>query len=135
MIKFKLNGKNIEYTANPTQNLLHYLRNDLKLTAVKDGCSGQGACGACTVEINGKAKLACLTKIESLQNAEIFTPEGFPEYVLDTIAKAFVNEGAVQCGFCTPGFISRTKVLLQENPQPSIEEVKKAIKPHLCRCT
>ncbi len=135
MIKFTLNGKNIEYSGDPEQNLLNYLRNDLKLTAIKDGCSGQGACGACTVEINGKAKLACLTKISTLQNAEILTPEGFPEYVLDTIAKAFVNEGAVQCGFCTPGFISRTKVLLQENPQPTIEEVRKAIKPHLCRCT
>ncbi len=135
MIKFTLNGKNIEYSGDPEQNLLNYLRNDLKLTAIKDGCSGQGACGACTVEVNGKAKLACLTKISTLQNAEILTPEGFPEYVLDTIAKAFVNEGAVQCGFCTPGFISRTKVLLQENPQPTIEEVRKAIKPHLCRCT
>ncbi len=135
MIKFSINGKKIEYSGNPEQNLLHYLRNDLKLTAVKDGCSGQGACGACTVEINGKAKLACLTKISTLENAEIFTPEGFPEYVLDTIAKAFVNEGAVQCGFCTPGFISRTKVLLQENPNPSIEEVRKALKAHLCRCT
>jgi selenium-dependent xanthine dehydrogenase len=135
MIKFTLNGKNIEYTGNPERKLLNYLRNDLRLTAVKDGCSGQGACGACTVEINGKAKLACLTKMGSLENAEILSPEGFPEYVLDTIAKAFVNQGAVQCGFCTPGFISRTKVLLQENPQPSIEEIQKAIKPHLCRCT
>ncbi len=135
MIKFSINGKNIEYSGNPEQKLLSFLRKDIKLTAVKDGCSGQGACGACTVEINGKAKLACLTKISTLENAEIFTPEGFPEYVLDTIAKAFVNEGAVQCGFCTPGFISRTKVLLQENPNPSIEEVRKALKAHLCRCT
>jgi len=73
--------------------------------------------------------------MNKLQDAEIFTPEGFPPYILDTIAKAMVNKGAVQCGFCTPGFISRTKVLLQNNPHPTIEEVQKAIKPHLCRCT
>jgi xanthine dehydrogenase molybdopterin-binding subunit B len=74
-------------------------------------------------------------KMKKLQGAEIFTPEGFPEYVKDIIAKAFVNKGAVQCGFCSPGFISRTKVLLQDNPNPTIQEIQKAIKPHLCRCT
>ncbi len=135
MIRFLLNNQQHEYTGNPAKTLLNYLRNDLHITSVKDGCSGQGACGACTVEINGKAKLSCLIKMSSLQDAEIYTPEGFPSYVIDTIAKAFVNEGAVQCGFCTPGFISRTKVLLQENPEPSIEEVRQAIKAHLCRCT
>ena len=73
--------------------------------------------------------------MSKLQDAVINTPEGFPPYVLDTIAKAMVNKGAVQCGFCTPGFISRTKVLLQDNPSPTIEEIQKAIKPHICRCT
>jgi len=135
MITFTLNGKKQTYTGNPENTLLKYLRLDKHITSVKDGCSGQAACGACTVEINGKAKLSCVIKMKMLEDAEIFTPEGFPEYVKDTIAKTFVNDGAVQCGFCTPGFISRTKVLLQENPNPTIEEIHKAIKPHLCRCT
>ncbi len=135
MISFTLNGEKQNYKDNPDKSLLEYLRLDKHITSVKDGCSGQAACGACTVEINGKAMLSCVIKMEKLQDAEVFTPEGFPDYVLDTIAKAFVNKGAVQCGFCTPGFISRTKILLHNNPQPTIEEIRKAIKPHLCRCT
>ncbi len=135
MIIFKLNGKQIEYTGNVNQSLLKHLRLDHKITSAKDGCSAQAACGACTVEINGQAKLACVTKMSKLQDAEIYTLEGFPAYVKETIAKAFVNKGAVQCGFCSPGFVARTKVLLQDNPSPTIEEIRKAIKPHLCRCT
>lgn len=135
MITFKLNGKQINYTGDPDQRLLKHLRLDHKITSAKDGCSAQAACGACTVEINGKAKLACVTKMSKLQDAEIYTLEGFPEYVKDTIAKAFVNKGAVQCGFCTPGFVARTKILLQDNPNPTLEEIQKALKPHLCRCT
>ena len=135
MISFSLNTKRLSYKGDPEQSLLKYLRIEQHITSAKDGCSGQAACGACTVEINGKAKLACVTKMRTLENAEIYTLEGFPEYIKDTIAKAFVNKGAVQCGFCTPGFISRTKVLLHDNPNPSLEEIQKAIKPHLCRCT
>ena len=135
MIEYTLNGKKENYTGDPEKTLLTHLRLDKHITSVKDGCSGQATCGACTVEINGKAKLACAIKMKTLNGAEIFTPEGFPDYVKDTIAKAFVNKGAVQCGFCTPGFISRVKVLLQENPNPSIEEIQKAIKSHICRCT
>lgn len=135
MITFTLNNEKQEYTGDPDLTLLKYLRNEKHLTSVKDGCSGQAACGACTVEINGKAMLSCVQKMGRLQDAVIFTPEGFPDYVKDTIAKAFVNKGAVQCGFCTPGFISRTKVLLEKNPNPSLEEIRQAIKPHLCRCT
>ncbi len=135
MIIFTLNGEKHQYKGDVNESLLSYLRLDQHLTAAKDGCSGQAACGACTVELNGKAVLSCVTKMQRLEGAEVFTPEGFPEYVKDTIAKAFVNKGAVQCGFCSPGFIARTKVLLQNNPNPSIEEIQKAIKPHLCRCT
>ncbi|GMT45590.1 MAG: xanthine dehydrogenase, molybdopterin-binding subunit [bacterium] len=135
MITFILNGEKQVFAGDPNLTLLKYLRNDKHLTSVKDGCSGQAACGACTVDINGKAILSCVQKMGTLQDAVIFTPEGFPEYVKDTIAKAFVNNGAVQCGFCTPGFISRTKVLLEKNPNPTLEEVRKTIKPHLCRCT
>ncbi len=135
MISFKLNGELVNYHGDPDGLLLPFLRLDKHFTAVKDGCSGQAACGACTVEINGKAKLACVTRMKTLENAEVFTPEGFPPSVLDIIVKSFVNQGAVQCGFCTPGFISRTKVLLQNNPNPTIQEIHQALKPHLCRCT
>lgn len=135
MINFMLNDKQVNYSGNPERSLLNYLRNDEHLTAAKDGCSGQGVCGACTVEINGEAKPACLIKMAKLNHAEVFTMEGFPTYVKATIAAAFVNKGAVQCGFCIPGFIARTKVLLQKNPKPSLDEIRKAIKPHLCRCT
>ncbi len=135
MISFTLNGENQAYNGNPDISLLNYLRDQKHLTATKDGCAPQAACGSCTVEINGKAKLSCAVKMHKLQDSEVFTPEGFPDYVLETIAKAFVNKGAVQCGFCIPGFISRTKVLLQDNPQPTIEEIRIALKPHLCRCT
>ncbi|MFP4556747.1 MAG: selenium-dependent xanthine dehydrogenase [Bacteroidales bacterium] len=135
MISFSLNAKPIEFKGDTTRTLLDFLRNDLHLTAAKDGCSGQAVCGACTVEVNGKAKLACVLKMSKLEGAEVFTMEGFPDYVKDTIAKSFVNGGAVQCGFCIPGFIVRTKVLLQKNPTPTINEIRKAIKPHICRCT
>jgi len=135
MISFTHNGQNITYNGKPDKTLLDFLRLDHHLTAAKDGCSGQGVCGACTVEINGEAKLACLIKMAKLQDAEVFTIEGFPDYIKETIARAFVNKGAVQCGFCIPGFITRTKVLLQKNPHPSLHEIRQAIKPHLCRCT
>ncbi|HAF29530.1 MAG TPA: selenium-dependent xanthine dehydrogenase [Bacteroidales bacterium] len=135
MITFTLNGIKETYSGDPENTLLKHLRLEKHITSLKDGCSGQAVCGACTVEIDGKAKLACVIKMKTIEGAEVFTPEGFPEYVKDTIAKAFVNKGAVQCGFCSPGFISRTKVLLQDNPNPSIEEIQKAIKPHICRCT
>lgn len=135
MISFTLNGKKQHYVGNPEQSLLHFLRLDQQITSVKDACSGQAACGACTVEVNGKAVLSCVIKMSTLHDAEVFTPEGFPPYVLNTIANTMVNEGAVQCGFCTPGFISRVKVLLHDKPNPSREEIRRAIKPHLCRCT
>lgn len=135
MINFILNDKKVSYGGNPEQTLLKFLRLEKHITSAKDGCSGQAACGACTVEINGKAKLACVIKMKTLEEAVICTLEGFPDYVKKTIATAFVNKGAVQCGFCTPGFIARTKTLLQENPNPTLEEIQKAIKPHLCRCT
>ena len=135
MITFNLNGKELTYEGDENYTLLNFLRKDLGITSVKDGCSGQAACGACTVEINGKAKLSCVTKMGTLQGATVLTMEGFPDYIKETIATAMVNEGAVQCGFCTPGFITTTKVLLEKNPNPTVEELRKAFKPHLCRCT
>ncbi len=135
MIQFELNWQQEEYTGDPQTSLLHFLREERRLTAAKDGCSGQGTCGACLVEVNGKARLACSTKMEKLQNARIFTLEGIPEHIATIIATLFVNHGAVQCGFCTPGFIMRTHILLKENPNPSKEQIQQAVKGHLCRCT
>lgn len=135
MITFTLNGKECSYDGDEHETLMNFLRKEKRLTSVKDGCNGQSACGSCTVEIDGKAKLSCVMKMGTLRGANILTMEGFPEYVRETLAIAMVNEGGVQCGFCTPGFITRTRILLEKNPDPTIEEIRKAFKPHLCRCT
>lgn len=135
MINFVLNGESEFFDGNKETSLLKYLRNSKNITSVKDGCSCQGACGACMVEINGEAKLSCLTPMKKVENASINTLEGLPENVRDVLAKAFVEKGAVQCGFCTPGFLMRTNILLQKNPEPSREEIKKALSMNLCRCT
>lgn len=135
MIRFKLNSKETEYNGNPDLPLLRFLRDEMDIISVKDGCNGQSACGACLVEIDGKAKLSCTTRMGTLNGSEIVTMEGIPEDVRDLIAKAFVDKGAVQCGFCTPGFIMRTKILLQSNPNPNLDEIRQALKWHLCRCT
>jgi len=135
MIAFTLNGKRIGYSGDGDRTLLDYLKLSERITSVKDGCSGQAACGACMVEINGKAKLSCTQKMKSLENACVVTLEGIPAEVRDVIANAFVGKGAIQCGFCTPGFIMRTKTLFSENPKPTREEIKKAIGLNMCRCT
>ena len=135
MINFLLNGKSEVYDGNPEITLLKFLRNLKNITSVKDGCSCQGACGACMVEINGEAKLSCLTPLKKLENAKINTLEGIPESVRDIMAKAFVEKGAVQCGFCTPGFLMRTNILLQKNLSPTRDEIKHALTLNLCRCT
>ena len=135
MIKFTLNGESALFDGNPETSLLKYLRNTRNITSVKDGCSCQGACGACMVEINGEAKLSCRTSLKNLENTVINTLEGLPEHIRDIMARAFVEKGAIQCGFCTPGFLMRTNVLLQKNPLPSRDEIKKALTLNVCRCT
>lgn len=115
--------------------LLQYLRDVEGIISVKDGCSGQGACGACLVEMNGKPALSCKTRMKKAAHARIVTIEGFEPGLKELLGKAFVKKGAVQCGFCTPGFISRTRLLLTENADPSREQVVKALGFNLCRCT
>ncbi|MFH2128750.1 MAG: selenium-dependent xanthine dehydrogenase [bacterium] len=134
-MEFTLNGKTIGFDGDSQLSLLSFLREQQHLTSVKDGCSGQGACGACLVEMNGKAVLACRTLMETVAGASIVTIEGFPPRLRETLARAFVEKGAVQCGFCTPGFLSRTRILLQSNPDPTRQEIIKALAPHMCRCT
>jgi selenium-dependent xanthine dehydrogenase len=135
MVKFILNGQITNFEGDPEIPLLKFLRNTQNITSVKDGCSCQGACGACMVEINGEAKLSCLTPMTKLENAKVNTLEGLPESVRDILAKAFVEKGAVQCGFCTPGFMMRTNILLQKNSTPTRDEIKHALTLNLCRCT
>ncbi|MCX6269454.1 MAG: selenium-dependent xanthine dehydrogenase [Bacteroidetes bacterium] len=135
MITFYLNHLKTEYIGDENRSLLHYLREIAGITSVKDGCSGQAACGACMVEIDGKARLSCTRKMKFLEGSQVFTMEGIPEVVRDVIARAYVEKGAVQCGFCTPGLIMRTKVLFAENPTPDRDQIKKAINLNLCRCT
>ena len=131
MISFTLNGEIQNYKGNPDILLLNYLRDQKRLTAAKDGCSPQAACGSCSVEINGRARLSCAIKMKTLQNGVIYTMEGIPIKTKEIIAKSFVETGAVQCGFCTPGFVMRTKILLQENPNPSRKEIELALKQHI----
>ena len=135
MIACRLNGQSVDYSGDPAASLLSFLRRERRLTAAKDGCSGQAACGACLVEVNGRACLACSTPMSKVNGGEVVTLEGLPEPLRRTLGMAFVNRGAVQCGFCTPRFLMRAKVLLQGNRNPSREEVVKAVRPHLCRCT
>ncbi len=134
-IHFKLNSKQTTYSGDPERPLLAFLRQDRRIKSPKDGCSGQAACGACMVEVDGKAVLSCVTKMSKLAGASVVTIEGFPDKLKDFLAKAFIAKGAVQCGFCSPGFLTRTKILLENNPTPSRDEVIMALKFNVCRCT
>ena len=135
MITYTLNDIKRTYSGDSEVSLLDHLRLENKITSAKDGCSGQGVCGSCTVEINGKAKLACRTKMKDMDEAEIFTTEGLPGKFRETIARKFAEHGAVQCGFCSPGMIMKAKGLYNINKTPTRPEIIKAISPNLCRCT
>jgi selenium-dependent xanthine dehydrogenase len=135
MINYSLNGVKRCYEGDPEETLLHHLRLENRITSAKDGCSGQGVCGACTVEINGKARLACRTRMKSLEGDEVNTIEGLPEQFRSVISRNFSEKGAVQCGFCSPGMIMRARALYNTNKKPARSEIIKAISPNLCRCT
>jgi len=135
ILRMKVNGKTVEARVDPTWTLLRVLREDLGLTGTKEGC-GQGDCGACTVIMNGKAVQACLVLAPQAEGQEIETIEGLgtPEK-LHPLQASFLNNGAVQCGFCTPGMLMSAVALLRKNPRPTEEEIKKGISGNLCRCT
>jgi len=134
-IKFKLNGELVEVDVKPNELLLNILREKFHLTGTKYSC-GLGECGACTVLVDGEPVLACLTLAVDVDGKEVVTIEGLAKNgELDPIQKAFAEEGAIQCGFCTPGFIIITKALLSENPNPTEEEIREYIRGNLCRCT
>ncbi len=134
-VRINLNGNWVEGETSPDRLLLDFLREDLGLTGTKKGCE-EGECGACTVIMNGKTVLSCLTPVLKADGAEILTVEGMAKgEKLHPLQEAFWEEGAVQCGYCTPGMLLSARVLLDENPAPSVEEVKEAISGNLCRCT
>jgi aerobic-type carbon monoxide dehydrogenase small subunit (CoxS/CutS family) len=135
-VKFIVNNEQKELDAVPNKSLLDVLREDLFLTGTKRGCDS-GECGACTVIMNGKAVNACLVLATELDGAKIITIEGLGKNGEDLhpLQKAFIEKGAVQCGFCTPGIIMTAKAFLDTNPNPTEEEVRDAISGNLCRCT
>ena len=134
-MKFYLNGIEKEFNGNPELSLLEYLREIENITSVKDGCNGQATCGACTVEVNGKSTLSCVTPMKKIEGASVLTVEGIEEKKQRIFANAFVAKGGVQCGFCTPGIVMNAKILLDKNPKPTRDEIEKAIHRNLCRCT
>ena len=134
-VNFTVNGEKVSVETEPNKRLLDVLRNNLGLTSVKEGCS-EGECGACTVIFNGEPVTSCCVLAGQAEGAEITTLEGVsidgkPDY----IQQAFIDAGAIQCGFCIPGMILTAEAFLAKNPNPTKEEVKLAMSGNLCRCT
>ena len=135
LIKLKVNGEVYEVAAEPWRTLLEVVRETIGFTGTKKGCD-EGACGACTVLLDGKAVNSCLVLAIEAQGKDITTIEGLAEGdKLHPIQSAFVKNGGLQCGFCTPGMILNAKAFLDKNPAPTEEEIKFAIGGNLCRCT
>jgi carbon-monoxide dehydrogenase small subunit len=131
----RVNGEEVEGWVDPRRTLVDFLRDDLNLTGTKKGCD-LGNCGACTVLMDGKPINSCLVLAVEAEGSEILTIEGLSDgSKLHPIQEAFMEHGAVQCGYCTPGMILSAKALLDENPYPTEDEVREAIAGNLCRCT
>ena len=135
MIEFMLNGQMTQYDGDPARPLMNVLREDMGIISPKDGCAPQAACGCCVVQVDDKALLSCVTKMEKIAGKSVTTTEGLGEYRQSVFANAFVTEGGVQCGFCIPGIVMQANNLINRNPDPSRAEIEKALTPHLCRCT
>lgn len=134
-IAFILNGAKTEIAVEPNLLLVDMLRDRLGLTGTKIGC-GEGDCGACTVLVDGKTVNSCLILARQVEGHEVLTVEGLGTYdKLHPLQAAFIAEGAVQCGFCTPGMLLSAKSLLDENPQPTRQQIAQHISGNLCRCT
>ena len=133
-LRLRVNGDDCELYVEPQRTLLDVLRQDLNLTGTKYSC-GTGECGACTVLVDGVPLLACLTLAVAVDGKSVETVEGLTEDGrLHPIQEAFIEHGAIQCGYCTPGLVMQAKALLAENPNPTEEEVKDYIRGNLCRC-
>ncbi|MFH1360803.1 MAG: (2Fe-2S)-binding protein [Candidatus Omnitrophota bacterium] len=135
MSTLTINQKKYDADLQGHETLLEVLRDQLGLTGTKAGCQ-EAECGACTVHVNGKAVLSCITLAKDVEEEEITTIEGLAaDENLHPVQQAFLDHGAVQCGFCTPGMVMAAKALLDHNPQSSEEEIKFALDGNLCRCT
>ncbi|MCC6602294.1 MAG: selenium-dependent xanthine dehydrogenase [Anaerolineae bacterium] len=134
-MKFTLNGQLVEFSGDPETPLLTYLRDEAGILSAKDGCAPQAACGACTVQLDDKAVLGCVTKMERVEGKAVITTEGLGEYRQEVFANSFVNCGGVQCGYCIPGIVMQSNALISKNPEPSRDDIEKALTPNLCRCT
>lgn len=135
-ILMTVNGERVSLFTSPGRTLLDVLRNDLGLTGAKDSCGGEGECGACTVLLDGFPVNSCLVLIGQANGRSVVTIEGLSrEGIPHPLQKAFVDVGAVQCGFCTPGAILASKALLDRNPDPDDETIREALSGNLCRCT
>jgi carbon-monoxide dehydrogenase small subunit len=135
LIKFRINGEPREMNVSYEDRLLDVIREDLGLTGTKEGC-GEGECGACTVIMDNKNVASCLIYAYQANNKELYTIEGKNKMVeLEIIENAYVDVGAVQCGYCIPGMIMSTRVLLNRTVDPTVEEIKKALEGNFCRCT
>jgi carbon-monoxide dehydrogenase small subunit len=135
-IQLKVNGMAHKTEVEPRRTLLELIREDLELTGTKEGC-GLGECGTCTVLLDGKPIKSCITLAVQVNGREVTTIEGLEKAdgTLHPLQQAFIDHGAIQCGFCTPGMILSAKALLDENPKPTELEVRQAIAGNLCRCT
>ena len=134
-VKFRVNGDSREIYVDAHRTLLEVLRDELELTGSKEGC-GNGNCGACTVNLDGRAVNSCLMLAVEAEGHDILTVEGVArEGALHPIQETFIEETALQCGFCTPGFIMSAKAFLEQHPSPTEEEIRMAVAGNLCRCT
>jgi aerobic-type carbon monoxide dehydrogenase small subunit (CoxS/CutS family) len=134
-IELTINGKRRRFDVEANKLLLNLLRDEMHLTGTKYGC-GIGECGACTVHLNGEAVLSCMVLAVDVDGGCVDTIEGMADGDnLDPVQETYLEEGAVQCGFCTPGFIMSTKALLRENPDPTEGEIREYLKGNMCRCT
>lgn len=135
LVNFELNGRRIEIDIAPQIRLVDMLREHLDLTGTKEGC-GQGECGACTVIVDSKAVNSCLILAYQVDGKQVLTIEGLSrDGELDPLQESFISEGAIQCGYCTPGMIMSARALLTQNPDPNVDDIKEALAGNLCRCT
>lgn len=135
LIQLQINGENFDLAISPTAYLSDVIRETVGLTGTKKGC-GIGDCGACTVLIDGRPVLSCITLAIACEGKAITTIEGLSKgSELHPVQKAFIDKGAVQCGFCTPGMVLSAVALLNENPTPGVKEIKTGLAGNLCRCT
>jgi carbon-monoxide dehydrogenase small subunit len=134
-ISFIVNGRETHIDSPPDRRVVDLLREDLHLTGTKEGC-GEGDCGACTILVDGESRLSCLMLAAQLEGRRVITIEGLSSGgKLHPVQEAFVEQGAVQCGFCTPGMVLAAVDLLQRNPEPTRQEIREGLSGNLCRCT